>query len=447
MAHKRIITWRNAHLLLLLIIAALMPFAMNLISYALILWFITGLVVFIRERKTLPRVKMDKGLIFLFLYYALVLAGIFWSQNKAAAWFDAQVKLSLLILPIPVLLLRSLYASCRNMVLLVFVLANVVAGLTCMVVALYHSLHFGPAGLSFDPTVPGIYEDVNTAPSSYFAYTDFSIFKHPAYFSMYLTMSVFFMIHLVFSGYKPVKHKGWRWLLIVVIFLVLFTSIYFLQSKAGYASLFVLLFIAAFIYLVRKRKWFYAVAAMILIGALGFVWMRTNSRFYYIREAIGKRSEFAVLVRNGDYRKMIDEYGIDRIPLWMVTARAGTEYFWTGCGSGDVHDVLNAKFKEYRLWELEAKKYNAHNQFLETFLAIGIFGLLFLLGWLFLPLFYKRTWQSGGWILAVFLGLLVLNYFFESMLNSFAGVIFTAYFYTLFVGTEMLSFKSSPEKQ
>ncbi len=430
---KRWLTLSNIHFFLFLAVVALIPFAMNLISYTLALWFITGIVLYILQRKKVERPSLPLSAVFLGLFYLLVLAGIMISSDVKGALFDAQVKLSLFLMPVPVLLLGALYRQKRQHALLVFTLANVIAVLVCIAVALFRSIHVGQGGLIFDPIVPGIYQDVNTAPSTWFSYTDFSIFKHPAYFSMYLIFSLFILVHFFSTRYQAIRNIKVWYILLILMALVLLAGVYFLRSKAGYISLFLLLCLTVLHFMIRKRRVLIPLALTALIMGLAAFWIMNNSRFYYVRTAFENRSEFFRTIQEKDYRAMIDEYGIDRIPLWMTALEAGHEHALTGTGSGDVHQVLNEKFRQYNLFELEAAHYNCHNQFLETYLAGGIWGLLLLLSWLISPLIRKKVRKPYSRLVPVFIGLLIINYLFESMLNSFAGVIFTACFYTLLV--------------
>jgi|GEM_PF-1849231 len=432
MKFNRIFTVQNIHLFFACALLAFMPFAVNLMSYIMLLWGVSGLFLFFKNRTEYRFSFRHPGIITMLGFYLMVVIGVFYSSDTQAALFDVQVKLSLLIVPWPMMLLAPLYKKYKGLLLKVFVFANIAAGLVCMCVALYHSIQIGGGGWTFNPVVPGIYEDVNTSPSTYFSYTNFSLFKHPAYFSMYLVLCVFVVLYLMNRGILLVKKKLTSHILYTLCLLPLLATIFFLQSKAGYFSLFFLLTLAAVGYLVTKRKVLIGVLLVVLIIAMGTIWVKTNSRFYYIRTAMMQSDEFIKAMKERNYQLMIDRYGIDRIPLWLVTEEAIGEHFWTGCGSGDVHMVLNQKFVQYKIQSFIDYKYNAHNQFLETWLAQGLIGFLLMLIWLLYPLFDKNQYISDRALSLVFAGLVIVNFFFESMLNAFSGVIFIAFFYVFF---------------
>ena len=78
-----------------------------------------------------------------------------------------------------------------------------------------------------------------------------------------------------------------------------------------------------------------------------------------------------------------------------------------------------------------AKKLNAHNQYLQTFIGTGILGfVLLLIMTLFLIIysFFKKNY-----ILMLFSILISFNFMVESMLQSQAGFIFFTFFLCLFL--------------
>jgi O-antigen ligase len=72
------------------------------------------------------------------------------------------------------------------------------------------------------------------------------------------------------------------------------------------------------------------------------------------------------------------------------------------------------------------QKLNAHNQYLQTFISIGIIGLIILLYMLVFPAI--RAFQQKDFIFMIFLAVFAVNIMLESMLENQAGVIFYALF-------------------
>lgn len=79
------------------------------------------------------------------------------------------------------------------------------------------------------------------------------------------------------------------------------------------------------------------------------------------------------------------------------------------------------------------RKYNCHNQFLQFLLAFGLIGLLIFLVVLFLPMAYAFSVKNYLYIFLILM--LCFNFFFESILETKAGVEFYAFFNVLVIGT------------
>jgi O-antigen ligase len=76
------------------------------------------------------------------------------------------------------------------------------------------------------------------------------------------------------------------------------------------------------------------------------------------------------------------------------------------------------------------KRLNLHNQFLETWLSLGMIGILYLIFLLVYPAYLAWKNKKISWLL--FIIAVSLNFLFETMLNTQAGVIFISYFYYFF---------------
>ncbi len=74
-------------------------------------------------------------------------------------------------------------------------------------------------------------------------------------------------------------------------------------------------------------------------------------------------------------------------------------------------------------------KLNAHNEFYQVFISLGLIGFIFLILSLILPLFFAIKTNNGIYIL--FLVIVILNFLPESMLETQAGVMFYAFFNSL----------------
>jgi O-antigen ligase len=116
-----------------------------------------------------------------------------------------------------------------------------------------------------------------------------------------------------------------------------------------------------------------------------------------------------------------------RLLIWEQAIQIIRQNFFTGTGVGDANAALYKAYEEQGLTGAFELKLNAHNQYLQTFLGMGILGFLLLLqmtlGDLVRALFRRQ------FLLFIFSLLIVMNLMVESMLQRSAGVLFFCFFY------------------
>ena len=101
-----------------------------------------------------------------------------------------------------------------------------------------------------------------------------------------------------------------------------------------------------------------------------------------------------------------------------------------GVGTGDTNDELVKRYREDNMTYVLKKELNAHNQYLQTFLALGILGILLLLAHFIIPLIYAVKYRQ--WVYIIFIITILLNFLVESMLERRDGTNFIAIFNALF---------------
>ena len=115
--------------------------------------------------------------------------------------------------------------------------------------------------------------------------------------------------------------------------------------------------------------------------------------------------------------------------IWEQSIILIKNNFLLGTGVGDANDELYKRYNSNGLEGAYAKKLNAHNQFLQTFIGIGFFGFILLfiisIGQIFI------AYNKKNIIMFVFFIIISLNFFVESMLQTSAGVLFFVFFYCL----------------
>ncbi|NOU19906.1 MAG: O-antigen ligase family protein [Bacteroidales bacterium] len=125
--------------------------------------------------------------------------------------------------------------------------------------------------------------------------------------------------------------------------------------------------------------------------------------------------------------KVFDE----RIGIWKCVPSLIIKQPILGYGVGDAKSVLQNEYEKRNMIDGLKSRYNAHNQFLETLIGLGFVGFFSLLLLFIYPIF-RLIRKGNNFIELMFLGILSINFLFESMLERVAGVIFFVLFYSLF---------------
>lgn len=171
-----------------------------------------------------------------------------------------------------------------------------------------------------------------------------------------------------------------------------------------------------------------------------------------LNEEVSGASNSARKVWNNPIQYVQDKPGYKtgneiRLIMWTVTILEILDHPM-GVGTGNIDEHLSERLYEYGQLDLAKKdskgsiRYNPHNQFLQTTLEIGIFGVSIFL--IYLILLARLAWKRKDIILLVLVGSLFFNCLFESILQRQSGIIFYSFFLSLMVVIiENRSYKSA----
>ncbi len=387
----------QAHYYLALLIAFFLPtgrFAALFIALSLLNWLIEG------DFKNKFQIIFQNKFALIFIgFYLLHLIGMLYTTNIDFGLFDLQVKLSLLILPL-LLVSRPLNISQVNKVFVFFIAGGIVASFILLSRAIY------------------IYATIH---ENNFFYQAFSIFVHPSYLSMYFNVCIVWLLLALYS-YSDNKSKYFNAYATTIILFFSFIIV-LLSSKLGLLTL-VLIYLVVPLYLIIKRKKY-------VIGIVGVLLISISS-FCLIRfvPEIGDRLNNAIHAISSSSDNQTDtESTAVRLLIWKAGNQVISENFIFGAGTGDSKDALMSEYQKRGMTGAYGHKLNAHNEFYQVFVSIGLIGFIVFLVSLFYPLI-KRFKQANA-IYGLFLVIIILNFIPESMLESQAGVMFYAFFNSL----------------
>lgn len=373
-----------------------LPFGSLILSALIIAWTVISLLN-INPQK-IKEGLLNRNLWLMYLFFFLTLVSAFTSSNKQEASSSIEIKLSFILFP------YLLFCFSWPIDLLKRCLASFVSG--CFFACLYLIARATVFAFNGQP--------------EYFFYTLFSDFIHASYFAMYLILAIAIVILFYknwYSGQKNILYSAYFFVSVFV------ATIFLCSSKLGMISFFICLpLIILFQWratLSLKRIFILAGVVLILLVAAVKIFPHAFERFNLLTgmslQTIDKTSSESTTVR---------------ILIWEQAVQIIKHNFVTGTGVGDANDQLYAAYKENGLTGAFEHKFNAHNQFLQTFIGLGVIGFILLL-MLTLGQFIKAL-RTKNFMLFLFSLLILLNFMVESMLQTAAGVLFFAFFFCLF---------------
>ena len=260
-----------------------------------------------------------------------------------------------------------------------------------------------------------------------FISTRFSYQHHPSYASVFYTFALLISWN---QRKKNAENYSLYWLIPYSILLLF--AILACMSLAG--LLFLILFLlAAFIHFLstkigKKKTLLFTVISPIVFYVLVLITPPLKSQWddakHFTVDFIDNPTTFVSDTTNADNGSSV------RLIMWTISTQVLTEHP-LGVGTANVDDYLYARLTKLKQYKLAKKYYNPHNQYLQSGIEIGIFGLIVLL-----VLLIKATslaWKQRNYLLLLIVVNLVFNMLFESMLQRQSGIVFYTFWITFFV--------------
>lgn len=222
---------------------------------------------------------------------------------------------------------------------------------------------------------------------------------HPSYYAFFSATAI---LILLFTNCLRIKNPI-KWLLVTLhaIMIVL------LSSKAGLASLFIILISAFFLNKDLSYKLMGTVVILILIISIMSI---PSTQLRLKRAYASLTSENTELQSSSSSERMI---------LWGSLKDFSAQELLTGVGIQSSRSKINL---------LTGIDKNMHNQYLQVLVNSGVAGCILLISFLLLPLAYNRSLFTK-----MFIAVLLLNLMIENMLDRAWGVVFVSFFYALFI--------------
>ena len=346
--NKSLLTlWMNN---LLVLYAFFLPISQSI--KATIFVYIVALFVIrgdlLKYLKTSLQNKVIRAFLYLFLVYVI---GVFWSDNLATG-LDAikNIKYGLYLM----IFYTFIDARYINKVLTAFILGMLLSELTS------YGMLFGIMPWQFSLGDIVFY----TA----HAIGDSSPFLHHIHYGVALAFSV------ILIGQKIYLSKESLWLRVLMSIFVLSATvnIFVTGGRTGYITFILLLFTLAVFYL--KRYAFIALVFLTLVLGIAY----TSSPIFKAKVEQTQRSVSSIFAQEVDFSSSLGQragmfyYGFELIKNNLIL----------GVGTGDsINEIRKIASKK---WTALHKMPHEHNQFLSTFIKLGLVGLS-----VFLNIYYQ----------------------------------------------------------
>jgi len=347
-------------------------------------------------KEKLKNILKDPLAISLMLYYLLHLFSMTYTDNIAEGWNDVLLKISIFLLPLFMMSTSFISGQKRFQILKIFALLMMLMAASDLILSFLDYNESGSSKVFF-----------------YVGLTHF-LPGQPHYVSWYYSMALFISLYQILRG----SNKKILWALGAGLLLV---SLILLTSRAFYIAftfVFIVSVVKAFRSSILSKQTLRVVILALGLFIIGIISIpNTSSRVENAKD------EFKSLMGTST------KYSNPRVYLWKHAAEIISEEPLFGYGVGDAKKILIDTFKEKNI-PFSGNSWNFHNQYLQSWAEVGILGILLLIFLMIRPFSQKDQHP----LFLIFLGLTLIGFLTESMLERQAGVLFFAFMYPLLSG-------------
>lgn len=315
------------------------------------------------------------------ILYFLYVLGLIYSDNINEGIRDLEIKLPLLIIPTLFLFTPKGFINSRNIKYFwdFYSIGIIFISLFLLIKSLLVQ-EFPDENLYYNIT-----------------YIRLSSFFHPSYLSLFVLIAMIYIFKSLGKTYK------------FILFYYLAFFVILLSSRSGLLGLIIVFLWSLFHSLIiekRIRKTIFLLFSYLLIM---FIQTQSNVLNQRISNIETKTSSSSISPNGSFNQRKFIYLNIHKLILKSPII---------GYGTGDVKEELDSFYQENNTY---FEKYlNAHNQYFQTLLSIGIIGLIPLLLMLIIPT-YISIKHNKPHITAIIM-LIALSLMFESMLERQMGV-------------------------
>lgn len=394
-----------------------LPFSVPLNGLAIILlglsWIAEGQWI-----KKIDLLRKSPIALLFISFYLLLVIGLLYSSNQEQANKELEKQASLIAFPLIFATSRFVNRVTVLQALNAFLIACTVACLICLANGIYQASN-GDTRFLF-------YHELGSP-----------LDLHAVYFSAYVGLCIFYVIDQLRQSWTAWNALRKTTYVLLLTFLIAFLIL--LSSK----TLIVFIFLGLLIFVARhyaKRKGVAVSAGIFVLCGIALV-----IAVFSIPQIKDRFTEVLVDPFHQTNPLYLEDYtgyhftgGNMRLAIWkMLVGEMSNSNAWLfGVGTGDAQDVLTATYERKHVYPGDKELgfegflyYNAHNEFFQVLLTMGVVGLtVFVL--LFVLLFRKAVAENQPvlfWLLYIFATFCLT----ESALEAQKGVVFFSFFANL----------------
>ena len=212
------------------------------------------------------------------------------------------------------------------------------------------------------------------------------------------------LLGVVMAG-QIYKEKKW---LSGILILTMLSIIPLTGSRQSILTVAALLTIGFLCEMPKRFRLRYGIGVLLLGMIIGGSLLKMHPRMQYFDFTDAK-----------EMRHIDDDHDI-RFNIWGAALQQPKDYLWHGLGAGQAKEYIRQKFEKAGYSHIGTQNFHPHNQYLEEWMEIGIFGLLFfLLAWISIPLCAK---EKGRQTAILFLTIFGFNMLTDCMFAKFCGI-------------------------
>lgn len=373
-----------------------------------------------RNYRNLSGLLNYKALV-LIAFYLVYVVGMLYTEDKQNGYFQLEQKLSLVIFPLLLATTPKISSRFIERAFMCFVVSCVVATLFC----LFQGLRLNYLNNHFETVQMEILTNQKLA-----GY----IGMHSTYFSIYLLFAIFILINYLTTFRRTVQKN------VLVISIITYLSYFILLLAARVVILaFIFICLGAFFISLYKRRINLKSTVIIVLIASCFIGITLQTNY------LKKRFKQIYTFNMSDLIGSNSENGVtDRIFLWQNGIELVRKSPLIGAGTGDVNIEMDRQYEKLlsendnfspsvvvAIKSFATDNLNAHNQFLQVTIALGVMGLLLFLMTIFVSV--NIAFKKRQYLFLAFLVLFFFSSFTECLLDRQSGVVFYAFINSLFL--------------